>query len=76
MQENIKFIVTEIKTNEEKQKFITELNDRNETEKVVETYMTSSTVVKGETEETVQIIVPRDNFNGIINILPNYKHKT
>ena len=54
--------------NEEKQKFITELNDRNETEKVVETYMTSSTVVKGETEETVQIIVPRDNFNGIINI--------
>ncbi len=53
---------------DEKQNFIDELKDREEVQKIVETYMTSATVVKGDKQEDVQIIVPKDEFGGLINV--------
>lgn len=53
---------------EEKQDFIEELKNREEVQKIVETYMTSATAVKGEKQEDVQIIVPKDEFDGLINV--------
>ena len=53
---------------DEKQSFIDELKDREEVQKIVETYMTSATVVKGDKQEDVQIIVPKDEFGGLINV--------
>ena len=53
---------------EEKQDFIEELKNREEVQKIVETYMTSATAVKDEKQEDVQIIVPKDEFDGLINV--------
>ena len=53
---------------DEKQSFIDELKDREEVQKIVETYMTSATAVKGDKQEDIQIIVPKDEFDGLINI--------
>ena len=53
---------------DEKQSFIDELKDREEVKKIVETYMTSATAVKGDKQEDVQIIVPKDEFDGLINV--------
>ena len=64
MQVNIKDTLSE----EEKQNFITELENRDEVQKIVETYMTSATAVNGDSEENIQIIVPKDNFDGLINV--------
>ena len=64
MQVNIKDSLSE----EEKQNFITELGNREEVQKIVETYMTSATAVNGDSEEDIQIIVPKDNFDGLINV--------
>lgn len=64
MQVNIKDSLSE----QEKQNFITELGNREEVQKIVETYMTSATAVNGDSEEDIQIIVPKDNFDGLINV--------
>ena len=53
---------------DEKQNFIDELKGREEVKKIVETYMTSATAVKGDKQEDVQIIVPKDEFDGLINV--------
>ena len=53
---------------DEKQSFIDELKNREEVKKIVETYMTSATAIKGDKQEDVQIIVPKDEFDGLINI--------
>ena len=36
--------------------------------KVVETYMTTVKGINGENEEDIQVIIPKDNFNGLINL--------
>lgn len=45
---------------DQKQEYVTKLQGKEEIEKVVETYMTSNTVSKGEKKEDIQIIVPKD----------------
>lgn len=42
------------------QEFISSLEQKEEINKVIETYMTSGTLINGENEEAVQIIVPKD----------------
>ena len=54
---------------EEKQTYITKLQENEQIDKVVETYMTSAEAVKGEAIEDVQLIVPKDNLEGLINII-------
>ena len=55
---------------EEKQSYIQELQNKEEIQKVVETYMTSSTVAYNGNEEDVQVIIPKDegSLSGIINL--------
>ena len=53
---------------QEKQDFISELSADEKIEKLVETHMLSSVAVNGENEEDVQIIVPKDEFQGLINL--------
>lgn len=55
---------------EEKQSYIQELKNKEEIQKVVETYMTSSTVAYNGNEEDVQVIIPKDegSLSGIINL--------
>lgn len=54
----------------QKQEYITNLQEKTEIEKIVEIYMTSNTIVNGEKEEDVQIIVPKEQkeLEGIINL--------
>ena len=54
---------------EEKQNYILELQENEQIEKVVETYMTSAEAIKGDAREDVQLIVPKDNLDGLINII-------
>lgn len=55
---------------EQKQKYITSLQEKTEMEKVIETYMTSNTAINQEKEEDVQIIVPKEpnNLDEVINL--------
>lgn len=53
---------------QEKQDFISELSTNEKIEKLVETHMLSSVAVNGENEEDVQIIVQKDEFQGLINL--------
>ena len=55
---------------EQKEKYITSLQEKSEIEKIVETYLTSNTAINQENEEDVQIIVPKEqeNLDGIINL--------
>ena len=55
---------------EQKQKYITSLQEKTEFEKIVETYMTSNTAINQKKEEDVQIIVPKEenDLDGIINL--------
>ena len=55
---------------EEKQSYIQKLQNKEEIQKVVETYMTSSTVVCNGNEEDVQVIIPEDEgtLSGTINL--------
>ncbi|MGN1296933.1 MAG: FtsX-like permease family protein [Clostridia bacterium] len=55
---------------EQKQKYITSLQEKTEMEKVVETYVTSNTAINQENKEDVQIIVPKEenDLDGIINL--------
>ena len=56
---------------EQKQDYIAKLQEKEEIQKIAQTYMTSSTAVNGENEEEVQIIVPNDenSLDEIINIV-------
>ena len=54
---------------EEKQKYILELQEKEEIEKISETYMTSSDAIKGDLKEEVQIIVPKETLEGVINVI-------
>lgn len=47
---------------------IASIKENDKIEKVVETYMTSAKGINGEHEEDIQAIVPKDNFDGLINI--------
>lgn len=47
---------------------IASIKENENIEKVVETYMTSAKGINGEHEEDIQVIVPKDNFDGLINI--------
>lgn len=55
---------------EEKQSYIQKLQNEEEIQKVVETYMTSSTVACNGNEEDVQVIIPEDEgtLSGTINL--------
>lgn len=55
---------------EAKQEYIRSLQNRGEIEKIVETYVTSSTVSNKEKEEEVQMIVPKEEkeLDGLINL--------
>lgn len=55
---------------EEKQSYIQKLQNKEEIQKVVETYMTSSTVAYNGNEEDVQVIIPEDEgtLSGTINL--------
>lgn len=54
---------------EEQQNLITELQNKNEIQKIVETYMTSAMAINEDNEEEIQIIVPKDEFDGLINVI-------
>ena len=47
---------------------ISEIQENENIEKTVETHMTSVKAVNGGTQEDVQVIVPKDNFYGLITI--------
>lgn len=47
---------------------VASIKENDKIEKVVETYMTSAKGINGEHEEDIQVIVPKDNFEGLINI--------
>jgi len=53
-----------------KQNYIKKLQEKTEIEKVVETYITSSTAIKNGNEEDLQVIVPKEknDLEGIINL--------
>lgn len=67
MQINLKNGLSE----EQKNTYIKNLQEKEGIEKIAETYMNSTTAVNGENEEDVQIIIPNDeeNIKGLINIL-------
>ena len=56
---------------EQKQEYVLKLQEKTEIEKNVEVYMASMSVMNGENEEDVQIIVPKDaeNLKGTMNII-------
>lgn len=62
---------------ENEQNYINKLQEKEEIEKVVETYITSATAVKNENEEDVQVIVPKDgnDLEGIINLFDVKTHE-
>ena len=64
MQINIKDEIAE----QEREQFISKLQNKEEINKIVETYMTSAQAINGNIEEDVQIIIPKDSFEGLINI--------
>lgn len=47
---------------------IEQIKENEKFEKVVETYMTSVKGIKGENEEDIQVVVPKENFDELINI--------
>ena len=63
----------------QKEEFIKELEQKEEIQKAIQVYMTSSTAINGEKSEEIQIIVPEDQrqLEGIINLkdMNNKKQK-
>ncbi|MCI8443882.1 MAG: FtsX-like permease family protein [Clostridia bacterium] len=53
----------------QKQEYITKLQEKPEIEEMIETYMTSNTAVYQEKEEEIQMIVPKEELNGMINLV-------
>ena len=45
------------------------LNENEQLEKIVETYMTSVKAIKEDKEENVQVIVAKENLDGVINLI-------
>ncbi len=64
MQINLKDDITE----QERQKIIAELEEKPEIEKVSEVCMFSVKAINNSNEEDVQAIVPKENFNELINL--------
>lgn len=58
----------DMQINIKNEEFISDIQENENIEKTVETYMTSVKAVNGEIQEDVQVIVPKDNFDGLINI--------
>lgn len=54
----------------QKQEYISNLQEKEQIEDILETYMTSATIINKDNEESVQIIVPKDknDLGGIINL--------
>lgn len=53
---------------QEKEKYIENIKEKEGIQKVVETYMMTAKAINVDREEEVQLIIPKDNFDGIINI--------
>ena len=55
---------------DQKQEYITKLKEKDEIERIVETYSTSSTAINREKQEDVQIIIPKEpkDLEGVINL--------
>lgn len=64
MQINLKDDITE----QERQKIIAELEGKSEIENVSEVCMFSVKAINNSNEEDVQVIVPKESFNGLINL--------
>ena len=72
MQVSVKDDISE----ETEQNLVAELRENSQVQKAIETDMTSVTAVNGENEEDVQVIIPRDNFDGVINLYDAKSKKT
>ena len=58
------------------QKLVDELRENSQVQKAIETDMTSVTAVNGDNEEDVQVIIPKDNFDGVVNLYDVKSKKT
>ena len=72
MQVSVKDDISE----ETEQKLVDELRENSQVQKAIETDMTSVTAVNGENEEDVQVIIPKDNFDGVVNLYDVKSKKT
>lgn len=72
MQVSVKDDISE----ETEQKLVDELRGNSQVQKAIETDMTSVTAVNGNNEEDVQVIIPKDNFDGVINLYDVKSKKT
>ncbi len=61
---------------ETEQKLVDELRENSQVQKAIETDMTSVTAVNGDNEEDVQVIIPKDNFDGVVNLYDVKSKKT
>lgn len=64
MQVSVKDDISE----ETEQKLVADLRENSQIQKAIETEMTSVTAVNGDNEEDVQVIIPKDNFDGVVNL--------
>ena len=64
MQVSVKDDISE----ETEQKLVADLRENSQIQKAIETDMTSVTAVNGNNEEDVQVIIPKDNFDGVVNL--------
>lgn len=72
MQVSVKDDISE----ETEQKLVDELRENSQVQKAIETDMTSVTAVNGDNEEDVQVIIPKDNFDGVVNLYDVKSKKT
>ena len=72
MQVSVKDDISE----ETEQKLVTDLRENSQIQKAIETDMTSVTAVNGDNEEDVQVIIPKDNFDGVVNLYDVKSKKT
>lgn len=64
MQVSVKDDISE----ETEQKLVADLRENSQIQKAIETEMTSVTAVNGDNEEDVQVIIQKDNFDGVVNL--------
>ena len=72
MQVSVKDDISE----ETEQKLVADLRENSQIQKAIETDMTSVTAVNGDNEEDVQVIIPKDNFDGLVNLYDVKSKKT
>ena len=72
MQVSVKDDISE----ETEQKLVADLRENSQIQKAIETDMTSVTAVNGDNEEDVQVIIPKDNFDGVVNLYDVKSKKT